>query len=319
MAKIKFSNVCKNYNGAQAVKDLSFQVHEGETIVLLGTSGCGKTTTLKMINRLLEPTEGIIKIGHKDIEDYNPIELRRSIGYVIQSIGLFPHFTIGRNIGAVLELLNTPKGKISKRVDELCGMVGLNPQTYKNRYTAELSGGQQQRVGVARALAADPPVLLMDEPFGALDPITREELQNEFLALEQRIKKTIIFVTHDMFEATKIADRIALMDKGRLIQIDKPENIVKNPANKFVADFLGKHRFQLAMLLIKTKDLMEEPKQIDFQKKHPICLPEESTVLDTINYLKQSSVQIVPVKNGKGEIIGQVSREDVYKKVNENI
>ena len=193
-------------------------------------------------------------MGGRNISEYDLIELRRSIGYVIQSIGLFPHMTIEKNIAVVPELMGWPGEKVAARVRELLAMVGLDPDTYRTRYPAELSGGQQQRIGVARALAADPPVILMDEPFGALDPITREQLQNEFLSLEQAIKKTIVFVTHDIFEAVKLADRLALMDEGQIIQIGSPKEIIEAPANQYVVDFLGRQHFQLARLMTKLAE-----------------------------------------------------------------
>ncbi|MBN1673239.1 MAG: ATP-binding cassette domain-containing protein [Kiritimatiellae bacterium] len=246
---IVFEDVGKAYpGGVTAVRDLSMQVAQGETVVLLGTSGSGKTTTLKMVNRLIEPSGGRITIGGSNVMGQDPIALRRGIGYAIQHIGLFPHMTIADNIAVVPKLLNWTPGRIEERVDRLLNMVGLPPAQFRARYPAQLSGGQRQRVGVARALAADPPIILMDEPFGALDPITRDQLQNEFLELESAIRKTILFVTHDVFEAVKMGDRIALLDEGRLQQLATPSELVERPANAFVDSFLGRHRFQLALL-----------------------------------------------------------------------
>ncbi|WP_072908482.1 ABC transporter ATP-binding protein [Anaerobranca californiensis] len=242
---IRFENVSKVYeDGFEALKDISFEVKKGELLVLIGPSGCGKTTTMRMINRLIEPTKGKIYIDGEDIQKVNPVLLRRNIGYVIQSIGLFPHMTIGENVALVPKLKKMDSEKYEKRVDELLEMVGLSPKMYKNRYPNELSGGQQQRIGVIRALAADPDIILMDEPFSALDPISREQLQEELVNLQEEIKKTIVFVTHDMDEALKIADRICIMKDGEIVQIDSPENILRKPANEFVSDFIGKERLK---------------------------------------------------------------------------
>lgn len=318
MEKIKFKNVCKSYNGFEAVKDLSFEIMEGETLVLIGTSGCGKTTTLKMINRLIEPTKGQIEIDGRNIFDYNPINLRHNIGYVIQSIGLFPHMTIGKNIGIMPELMNWHKEKIASRVDELLSMVGLDPNVYRDRFPAELSGGQQQRIGVARALSANPPIILMDEPFGALDPITREQLQNEFISLVRKIKKTIVFVTHDIFEAVKIADRLALMDNGKLIQIGNPKEIVENPANKLVIDFLGRHHFQLCLLLIRLDEVMTDIKtegvEIPDIGQYP-SLSHDESILDALNYFKQNENDVIPIKGSDGNLKGLVTKNTVRDKI----
>ncbi|MFO7901163.1 MAG: ABC transporter ATP-binding protein [Planctomycetota bacterium] len=256
---IAFDNVSKTFTGGvKAVRNLTLEVAEGETLVLLGTSGSGKTTTMKMVNRLIEPSAGTISIDGQNIMETNPIDLRRGIGYSIQHIGLFPHMTVGGNIHIVPNLLGWTEDRIAERIDELLKLVGLKPEDFVDRYPNQLSGGQQQRVGVARALAADPPIILMDEPFGALDPITRDQLQNEFLALESVIRKTIIFVTHDVFEAVKMGDRIAILDQGELQQLGTPREIVEQPANEFVDDFLGQQRFQLS-LLTQTVESMVEP------------------------------------------------------------
>jgi osmoprotectant transport system ATP-binding protein len=259
---IVFDHVSKTYprvrgdGGVEAVCNLSMWVAEGETVVLLGTSGSGKTTTLKMVNRLIEPTSGHILIDGTDIMEQDPIQLRRGIGYAIQHIGLFPHMTVEENISVVPKLLKWPRDRIVKRIDELLTMVGLGPDEFRGRFPIQVSGGQRQRIGVARALAADPPIVLMDEPFGALDPITREQLQNEFIELESEIKKTILFVTHDVFEAVKMGDRIALLDAGRLQQLATPAELVENPASEFVDNFLGQHRFQLSLLTRTIKTIM---------------------------------------------------------------
>ncbi|MGO4889878.1 betaine/proline/choline family ABC transporter ATP-binding protein [Anaerobacillus sp. MEB173] len=239
---IKFDKVGKVYDDFTALEEISFEVAKGELIALIGPSGCGKTTSLRMINRLIEPSSGTIYIDGEDISKKDPVELRRNIGYVIQQIGLLPHLTIGKNIGLVPKLKGWKEKEYSNRVDELLDMVGLDPRIYRDRYPSELSGGQQQRVGVIRALAAEPPVVLMDEPFSALDPISREQLQDELVRLQKEIHKTIVFVTHDMDEALKIADRVAVMLNGHIIQLDTPDAIIKNPVNDFVKDFIGEKR-----------------------------------------------------------------------------
>jgi osmoprotectant transport system ATP-binding protein len=314
MEKIRLRKVTKRFGDFEAVRDLSLDVHEGETMVLIGTSGCGKTTTMKMINRLVEPTEGEIEVDGRNVLDFSPVQLRRGIGYVIQSIGLFPHMTIGRNVGMVPELMGWPREKTASRSRELLSMVGLDPDTYFGRYPAELSGGQQQRVGVARALAADPPVVLMDEPFGALDPITREQLQNEFLALVREIKKTIIFVTHDIFEAVKIADRIALMDRGRTVQVGSPKEIVESPASEFVSGFLGRHRFHLGLLLTRLKTVVTEAAETAAMEGCPSLGPDDS-VLDALNCFKDSGGDYVAVRDAAGGLMGVVTRESIHEKV----
>ena len=225
--------------GEAAVDDLSMEIYEGEIVVLVGPSGCGKTTTMKMINRIIEPTSGRIFLQGEDVTKVNPDNLRRRIGYVIQQIGLFPHMTIADNIATVPRMLGWEKKRTSDRIDELLETVGID-LSYRDRYPKELSGGQRQRIGVARAMAADPPVLLMDEPFGAIDPITRDRLQDEFLRLQQEIRKTIVFVTHDIDEAIKMGDRIAILrTQSKIAQYDTPEKILTDPADDFVADFIG--------------------------------------------------------------------------------
>jgi osmoprotectant transport system ATP-binding protein len=241
---ISLQHVSKQFGGSgdSAVNDLTFHVNEGKTVVLVGPSGCGKTTTMKMINRLVEPTSGKIEVAGKDIMQQDPVELRRGIGYVIQSIGLLPHRTIAQNISTVPKLIGWDDDRIGQRVEELVGVLELDPDLLK-RYPSELSGGQRQRVGVARALAVDPPVMLMDEPFGAVDPIVRERLQDQFIEVQRRLKKTIIFVTHDVDEALKMADRVAIMNKGGVLeQYASPRDILSDPANEFVRDFVGLDR-----------------------------------------------------------------------------
>jgi osmoprotectant transport system ATP-binding protein len=241
-AMIRLENLTKTFPGSDepAVHELSLEVQEGEIVVFVGPSGCGKTTTMKMINRIIEPTGGRIFLQGEDVTDQDPDQLRRRIGYVIQQIGLFPHMTIADNIATVPRMLGWDKQRTSERTDELLDMVGIDPKRFKKRYPKELSGGQMQRVGVARSMAADPPVMLMDEPFGAIDPITRERLQDEFLRLQETLRKTIVFVTHDIDEAIKMGDRIVILKEGAYIaQYDTPEVILTDPANSFVEDFIG--------------------------------------------------------------------------------
>ncbi|OGO43432.1 MAG: glycine betaine ABC transporter ATP-binding protein [Chloroflexi bacterium RBG_16_58_8] len=239
---IRLEHVTKQYDGVVAVNDFSLEVEKGEVCVLIGPSGCGKTTTLRLINRLVEPTSGKILVNNADISQIKAELLRRSIGYAIQSVGLFPHMTVGENIAVVPELLGWGKARISSRVKELLELVRLDPQEHASKYAYQLSGGEAQRIGVARALAADPPILLMDEPFGAVDPLTRQRLQVQFLEIQRKLKKTIILVTHDLDEAIRLADRIAVMQSGKLVQHDTPETILSRPANKFVHDFVGVDR-----------------------------------------------------------------------------
>jgi osmoprotectant transport system ATP-binding protein len=240
---VEFRSVTKAFpSGAPVVDRLSLKVEAGSILALVGPSGCGKTTSLKMINRLIEPSFGEIFVGDRAISTVPLNDLRRMIGYVIQYVGLFPHMTVAQNIAIVPRLLGWPLEKIAARVDELLSLVGLPPEAHRGRYPRTLSGGQQQRVGVARALAADPPVLLMDEPFGALDPITRIRLQDELLAIQRRLRKTVLIVTHDMDEAIRLGDNVAILRAGRLVQIDTPANILRHPADDFVSDLLGHDR-----------------------------------------------------------------------------
>jgi osmoprotectant transport system ATP-binding protein len=243
---IELKEVDKRYDdGTHAVRKVSFDVKEGETLVLLGSSGCGKTTILKMINRLIEPTTGAISVEGENILERDPIDVRRSIGYVIQGIGLFPHMTIEENVSVVLRLMGEPEAKRKERAGEVLEIVGLDPGQFSHRYPDELSGGQQQRVGVARALAAEPSIMLMDEPFGALDAVTRDLLQQEFLKLKERLRKTTVFVTHDIFEAFTLADRIAVLHEGSLQQMGTKDEIISSPATGFVRELLSSPRKHL--------------------------------------------------------------------------
>jgi osmoprotectant transport system ATP-binding protein len=281
---IEFRGVSKTYAGSDrpVVNDLSFEILEGEICVLVGPSGCGKTTTMRMVNRLIEPTKGEILIDGEPNTAMSGTQLRRRIGYAIQQIGLFPHRTIAENIATVPSLLDWDKQRIKTRVDELLELVGLDPDDYSRRYPAELSGGQQQRVGVARAMAADPPIMLMDEPFGAVDPITRERLQDEFLSIQHDIKKTVVFVTHDIDEAIKMGDKIAILKQGGfLVQYDTPENVLSNPNSEFVASFVGNDRILKRLSLTRVGEMQLEPANGGTEDLP--CISEGLTVKDALS------------------------------------
>jgi osmoprotectant transport system ATP-binding protein len=281
---IKVEHLVKTYSNIKAVNDISFEVDKGENMVLLGTSGCGKTTTLKILNRLIEPNSGTIYIDGKNILEQPPELLRRDIGYVLQNNGLFPHYTVAENIAIVPNLLKWDKAKTQKRIDELLEKLHLT-KDYLNAYPTELSGGQQQRIGLARALVANPPVLLMDEPFGALDNVTRSKIHDEFKALDELKRKTIIMVTHDVQEAFELADRIALMDKGKIVQIGTPAELLFNPVNDFVSGFLQDQRLQLEFKSIKLTDIWEH--LLDTGKKtNTSSLPAETGVWDVLENFK---------------------------------
>lgn len=319
---LKFDYVTKVYSGGKkAVEDLKLEVEQGEFVVIIGPSGCGKTTTMKMINRLIEPSEGSIYIKGENILHKNQVELRRSIGYVIQQIGLFPHMTIMENIALVPKLLKWPEDRRKNRAEELLKLVNMNPE-YLYRYPHELSGGQQQRIGVLRALAADPPLILMDEPFGALDPITRESLQEEFKNLQQSLGKTIIFVTHDMDEALKLADRIVIMREGKLVQVGTPDEILRNPANEFVEEFIGKERLIQARPNIQTVGQVMNPNpvtiSVDKSLSASIQLMKERRVdtllvVDERNILQgYIDVEILDQNRKKAQQVGDVLETDIY-------
>ncbi len=284
---IKLLNITKTFDEKiNVVNNLNLHINNGEIAVLVGESGCGKTTTMKMINRLIEPTSGTIVINGREIKKIEKIQLRKNIGYVIQHIGLFPHLTIAENIALVPKLVKTKKETILDKVKELMEMVDLPYNDYSERYPKELSGGQQQRVGVARALANDPDIILMDEPFSALDPITREQLQNELLKLQDTLHKTIVFVTHDIDEAFKLGDRIAIMSDGMIIQYDTPEEILKNPVNEFVEDFIGKDR------LWKTPDMLRAS---DIMDKKYFKIGCSRSIAHAIELMKKNSTQMLVV------------------------
>ncbi len=257
---ITFDRVVKRYGTSVAVDHLSLEIKSGETVILVGPSGCGKTTSLKMINRLIEPTDGTISIDDRDTRTYDVNDLRRSIGYVIQQVGLFPHQTVADNIATVPRLLKWPRQRIQARVEELLDLIGLPAAQYGKRLPSELSGGERQRVGVARALGADPNILLMDEPFGAIDPIARERLQNELLRLQRVVRKTIVFVTHDIDEAVKLGDRVALLSKGGVLeQFTTPEELLAHPQSAFVTEFLGEGPLVRRLALIPISEVSLTP------------------------------------------------------------
>ena len=302
---IKLENVIKKFGNQTAVDNLSLEIKTGEICAFVGESGCGKSTTLRMINRLIPFDSGSIKIDNKDINEYDPVELRRSIGYVVQSTGLFPHMNVRENISVVPRLLGWKEDEILPRVKELISLVGLDVKSYINKYPSELSGGEAQRIGVARALAANPDIILMDEPFGAVDPLNRNNLQNEFLKIQKQLKKTIIFVTHDIEEAIKMGDKIAIMSKGKLECFDSPENILSSE-NEFVRSFLGSETYIKLLSKFNVKDWMQDKKDDDFKN-----------IIDSNNNIKEALA--IMIENGvdkinvveDGKIIGTVVFSDI--------
>lgn len=304
---LKFEGVGKKYpNGFEAVKNISFEITAGEILVLIGPSGCGKTTTMKMINRLVPHTSGTITLHGKDITKENVVTLRKNIGYVIQQVGLFPHYTIEDNVGLIPVLKGWDVKRKKERVLEMLQLVGLDPTVYAKRYPKQLSGGQQQRVGVARALAADPEIVLMDEPFGALDPITREQLQDELLRLQQEVKKTIVFVTHDMDEALKLGDKIAILKDGEIVQLDTPYELLSRPANDFVESFIGKNRIYQNPEYIPVTEVMRE--------NPSTSLPGRS-LAKALTFMRQRKIETLLVGDEAGKLLGIVSAYDITAKM----
>ncbi|WP_208589571.1 ABC transporter ATP-binding protein [Gracilibacillus suaedae] len=298
---ITFENVSKQFtDGTTAVDRASFSIEKGEFFVLIGPSGCGKTTTLKMMNRLIPLSTGTIYIDNKRISDYNIHALRWNIGYVLQQIALFPHMTIEENIAIVPEMKNWDKDDVQKRTDKLLEMVGLDPDTYRDRQPHELSGGEQQRVGVIRALAADPDIILMDEPFSALDPISREKLQEDIIDLQQKINKTIVFVTHDIQEALKLADRICIMKEGKIVQLGSPKEILTNPVNDFVRDFIGSANSIDSTFHLK--DMMQPATD----GKPAITIDASASLEEVLDMLSKEETIYV---TSKGKTVGQVDRQ----------
>ena len=282
MTSISIEGVSKRFGNRWAVRELDLAIEAGETFVIVGASGCGKTTTLRMINRLVEPDSGTITLDGRDVSSVEPWKLRRSIGYVIQDVGLFAHYTVRRNVGVVAELLGWEEKRIASRVDELLELMGLDPAEFGERYPHELSGGQRQRVGVARALAADPPVVLLDEPFGALDPITREQIQDEFARISRELGKTFVLITHDVFEAVRLGDRIAVMNEGRLLQCAEPAEIVAAPEDEFVEAMLGRHRYQLKLMTTRLGRVAAS----GAPEGHVVELGASDTVWDALDRLE---------------------------------
>ncbi len=306
---IEFKNVSKSFNGRKILKDINITIQDKELVVFIGPSGCGKTTTLKMINKLLTPTSGEIIINGEKIGDKNTIKLRRNMGYVIQQAGLLPHLTIGDNIALIPSIEKMPKDKIHTKVIELLKLVGLDPDEFINKYPNQLSGGEQQRVGVARSFVMDPDVILMDEPFSALDPITKTQLQDEIFNIQQNYKKTIIFVTHDMDEALKLGDKICIMNGGHVVQFDTPEEILKNPINDFVRDFVGKNRIWNQPELIKAKDIMIDK---------PIKSVGERTILQAIEIMKSSNVDSLLIIDKDNTLTGLVTLKQIRTNLRKN-
>ena len=307
---IRFENVTKIYDDVQTLTDISFEVQKGEILSLIGPSGCGKTTTLRMINRLIELSSGKIFIEDRDISEIDPVELRLGIGYVIQQVGLLPHLTIGKNIGLVPKLKGWKEEQYNQRIDELLDMVGLDPHVFRNRYPTELSGGQQQRVGVIRALAAEPPIVLMDEPFSALDPISRELLQDDIARIQKEIHKTIVFVTHDMDEALKISDRIAIMHHGRIVQLDSPKAILDQPVNEFVKDFIGEKRLSTKKQPSQSMGSLEDV-MVSFGYISP-----HNTIADAWSLARAEEFEVIMVVDQNERMLGIITCEDLRQHVN---
>ncbi|UGS36652.1 ABC transporter ATP-binding protein [Capillimicrobium parvum] len=305
-ATLEFRDVSKRYgDGPPVIHDLSFEVGAGEICVLVGPSGCGKTTAMRMVNRMVEITSGDILIGGRSVRQRNAARLRRDIGYVIQQVGLFPHQTIAGNIAAVPKLLGWDRHRIAARVDELLVLVGLDPEDMRDRYPAQLSGGQRQRVGVARALAVDPPLMLMDEPFGAIDPINRERLQNEFLRLQAQLERTVVFVTHDIDEAIKMGDRIAIMKTGGILaQYASPAELLSQPADEFVEDFVGADRALKRLSLLRVRDV---------NLWHPPLVREGEPTAAARERAARSEVPFPLLIDADGRPLGWLSERDLSR------
>jgi osmoprotectant transport system ATP-binding protein len=304
---IRFEEVTKVYpGGVRAVDGVSFTIAEGECVVFVGPSGCGKTTTLKLANQLLAPTSGRILVGGQDIATQDPITLRRGIGYVIQDVGLLPHMTIIQNVGLVPRLLGWRRSRIVERARELLDLVGLPPAEFAEKHPHQLSGGQRQRVGVARALAADPPVILMDEPFGALDPVTRAQLQDEFLRLRTRVRKTILFITHDIDEAVRLGERIAVMRAGKIVQLGSPRDVLRRPADDFVGRFVGHDRAMKLLKLARVRDLVD---------RRVAKVAAEATVDEARRVLEKSGGEVLVIVGADGVFQGILRFQDLAGRV----
>ena len=307
---IEFKNVRKSYKQNIILENFNMKIEEGNLVVLIGSSGCGKTTLLKMINRLIENTSGQILVDGKDIKSMDPIKLRRSIGYVIQQTGLFPHMTVKENIEIIPKLMGIDQSEIDAKTEELLNMVGLDPEKYSDRYPVELSGGQQQRVGVARAFATDAKIILMDEPFSALDPITRAELQEELFSIQKEYRKTIVFVTHDMDEALNLADKICILKNGKILQYDTPENILKNPADSYVEDFVGKNKIWSMPEMIKAEDVMIT---------NPIAVSPKRNLIQARQIMREKKVDSLLVVDKKYKLLGYITLASIQLAENKEI
>jgi osmoprotectant transport system ATP-binding protein len=307
---ITLEHVTKRYpgTGVVAVDDLSLHIPEGLTVALIGPSGCGKTTTMRMVNRLVEPTAGRILVNGEDVTHVDPVLLRRHIGYVIQQVGLFPHMTIAQNVAAVPNLLGWDRARIIRRTEELLQLVGLEPGAMLDRYPSQLSGGQRQRVGVARALAADPPVLLMDEPFGALDPIARTLLQEEFRQILKRVRKTVVLVTHDLDEATGLGDRIAIMRSGRIVQYDTPNAVLSHPADAFVENFVGSDRALVRLSLFTVGDAMSA----ELPLRHTGVVGVSSNLREALAVMVAANSDLLGVVDESGTLKGRLTRDAIF-------
>jgi osmoprotectant transport system ATP-binding protein len=306
---IEIEHATKRYDGRPVVDDLSLNVAAGEFCVLLGSSGCGKSTTLRMINRLTPIDAGTIRVGGRDVAGLPAEALRRRIGYAIQSVGLFPHWTVEDNIATVPRLLKWPQQKVRDRVSELIELLRLDPAIYRGKYPHQLSGGEQQRVGVARALAADPELLLMDEPFAAVDPITRDALQTELARIHRDTAKTIVFVTHDIEEALRLATRIAIMDRGQIVQQGSPLDILEHPANDFVADFVG--RQGLGLKLLSVRKVADRVRRGETAAGEP--LPLDATLRDALSAMTARRTDRLPVRDAEGRPAGVVALADLVR------
>lgn len=306
---IELDRVTKRYDGRAVVDELSLEIPTGAFFVLLGSSGCGKSTTLRMINRLVTADAGTIRVGGSDIAELQPEQLRRRIGYAIQSTGLFPHWTVADNIATVPRLLKWPAARVAVRVDELLELFRLDPSLYRGKYPHQLSGGERQRVGVARALAADPELLLMDEPFGAVDPITRDALQTELLRIHHATGKTIVFVTHDIEEALRLATAIAIMDRGRIVQSAAPIDLLEHPANDFVHDFVG--RQGLGLKLLSVRRVAERVRQGEAAAGEPVST--EASLREALSAMTTRRADRLPVADARGRLVGVITLSDLVR------
>lgn len=306
---IILKDVCKKYGEIIAVNNINLEINKGEICVLLGPSGCGKSTTVRLINKLIIPSNGEIYIDDRNINDYSIEQLRRNIGYVVQSTGLFPHMTVGDNIAIVPRLLKWEKSIVENRVNEMLQLVGLSIEKYRKKYPHELSGGEAQRIGVARALAADPPIVLMDEPFGAVDPLNRKRLQNEFLKIQQELKKTVVFVTHDVEEAIKMGNNIAIMNQGKVEEVDTPEGLILRTESEFVKKFLGKEYAIKILSKYSVSQIMKNSCEDLVKPEH--SLNQGASLQSALAYMIEKSITSIKVKNDNGNCVGEIGIEHI--------